>query len=75
MIKNLKEIKPNIHRDTFIAENASVIGDVNIERGVSIWYNAVLRGDIENITIGKYSNIKDNSTVHTGMNMTPKIGD
>ena len=75
MIKNLKEIKPNIHRDTFIAENASVIGDVNIERGVSIWYNAVLRGDIENITIGKYSNIQDNSTVHTGMNMPTKIGD
>ena len=75
MIKNLKEIKPNIHEDTFIAENASIIGDVNIGRGSSIWYNAVLRGDIENITIGKYSNIQDNSTVHTGMDMPTKIGD
>lgn len=75
MIKNLKGIKPNINEDTFIAENASVIGDVNIGEGTSIWYNAVLRGDIENITIGKYSNIQDNSTVHTATNIPTKIGD
>ena len=75
MIKNLKGIEPNINKDTFIAESASVIGDVNIGEGTSIWYNAVLRGDIENITIGKYSNIQDNTTVHTGTNIPAKIGD
>lgn len=75
MIKNFKNIKPNIHQDTFIAGNASVIGDVNIGEGSSIWYSAVLRGDIENITIGKYSNIQDNATVHTGYNIPTKVGD
>lgn len=75
MIKNLKSIKPNIHENTFIAENAAVIGDVNIGEGTSIWYNAVIRGDIENITIGKYSNIQDNCTVHTETNIPTKIGD
>ena len=75
MIKELKSIKPNIHKDSFIAENATVIGDVNIGEGTSIWYNAVLRGDIENITIGKYSNIQDNCTVHTETNIPTKLGD
>ena len=75
MIKNLQGIKPNIHEDTFIAENAAVIGDVNIGEGTSIWYNAVLRGDIENITVGKYSNIQDNAMVHTETNIPTKLGD
>ena len=75
MIKSLQGIKPQIHEDTFIAENASIIGDVNIGEGSSIWYNAILRGDIENITIGKYSNVQDNVTVHTGKNAPTKLGD
>lgn len=75
MIKSFQGIKPNIHQDTFIAENASVIGDVKIGQASSIWYNAVLRGDIESITIGKYSNIQDNATVHTGKNEPTQVGD
>ncbi|MGO1469218.1 MAG: gamma carbonic anhydrase family protein [Tissierella sp.] len=75
MIKDIEGIKPNIHKDTFIAENASVIGDVNIGEGSSIWYNAVLRGDIQNIGIGKYSNIQDNASVHTGYKEPTKLGD
>ena len=75
MIRNFKKMIPNIHGDSFIAENASVIGDVNIEKGASIWYNAVLRGDIANISLGKYSNIQDNSTIHTGIDIPSIIGD
>lgn len=75
MIKNFQGIEPNIHQDTFVADNARVIGDVNIGQGSSIWYNAVLRGDIENISIGKYSNIQDNATVHTGYDIPTIIGD
>ncbi len=75
MIKELKSTKPNIHKNSFVAENAAVIGDVNIGEGTSIWYNAVLRGDIENITIGKYSNVQDNCTVHTETNIPTKLGD
>ena len=75
MIKDLKGKKPNIDETVFIAEDAAVIGDVNIGEGSSIWYSAVVRGDIENITIGKYSNIQDNCTVHTETNIPTKIGD
>lgn len=75
MIKEFQGIKPHIDKDAYVAENASLIGDVSIGQGSSIWYNAVLRGDIENITIGKYSNIQDNATLHTGYNIPTKIGD
>lgn len=75
MIKKLKEVKPNIHEDVFIADTASVIGDVNIGRGSSVWYSAVIRGDIENITIGQFTNIQDNSVIHTEKGAPTKIGD
>lgn len=75
MIKDFQGRQPQIHQDTFIAENATVIGDVNIGQGSSIWYNAVLRGDIQNISIGEYSNIQDNATVHTGYKEASKLGD
>jgi len=75
MIKKLKGIKPKVHEDAFVADTAMVIGDVNIGEGTSIWYGAVLRGDIENITIGKFSNIQDNATVHTETDIPTKVGD
>lgn len=75
MIKNFDGILPNIHKDTFIADNATVIGDVNIGEGSSIWFGAVLRGDIDNITIGKFSNVQDNSVLHTEDGAPTKVGD
>lgn len=75
MIKKLKDVKPNIHPEAFVAETADVIGDVEIGEGSSIWYGAVLRGDIEDIKIGKYSNIQDNATVHTETHIPTRIGD
>lgn len=75
MIKKLRDIEPNIHNDAFIADSADVIGDVTIDEGSSIWYNAVVRGDIESIKIGKYTNIQDNATVHTETNIPTEIGD
>lgn len=75
MIKSFQGIKPKIHKDSFIAENAWVIGDVSIGEGSSIWYGAVLRGDIESIGIGEYSNIQDNASVHTGYDIPTKLGD
>lgn len=75
MIRKLQGIQPKVHEDAFVADSADVLGDVNIDEGTSIWYSAVLRGDIENITIGKYSNIQDNATVHTETDIPTKIGD
>ena len=75
MIKKIGENKPEVHKNAFVADTANVLGDVNIGEGSSIWYNTVVRGDIENIKIGKYTNIQDNSTVHTETNIPTELGD
>jgi len=49
----------------WIAPNATIIGDIVIKKDVSIWFNAVLRGDVEKITIDERSNIQDGSVLHT----------
>lgn len=64
--KEFRGINPEIHEDTFIAENAVIIGDVHIKKNANIWYGAVLRGDINSITVGEGSNIQENCTVHVG---------
>ena len=52
-------------RDYWIAPNASVIGDVVLKSGASVWFGAVLRADNETITLGENSNVQDNSVLHT----------
>ena len=74
MIKDFAGKKPIIDESAFIAENAAVIGDVTIGKGSSVWYSAVLRGDMCAITIGENSNIQDNATVHVGMKEPAVIG-
>ncbi len=75
MIRDLKDKKPIVHKEAFVADSAQVLGDVSIGEGSSIWYNAVLRGDIESIKIGKFTNIQDNSTVHNEVDMPAILGD
>lgn len=75
MIRDLKDKKTNIHPNAFIAETADVLGDVTIGQGSSLWYGAVARGDMSYITIGKYTNIQDNATVHVDTDLPCKIGD
>lgn len=75
MIKEIGNIKPQIHKNAFIADSADVLGQVIMGEGSSIWYGAVVRGDIENIKIGKYTNIQDNVTVHTETNIPTELGD
>ena len=65
---------PKIHPDTFIAANATVVGDVTIEKGASICYGAVLRGDMASITVGENSNIQDNATIHTDTGVSTIVG-
>ena len=67
-------IVPKVHESVFIAEGAQVIGDVTIGEGSSIWYNVVIRGDVNPITIGRFTNIQDNSTVHSDPNRPTVIG-
>jgi carbonic anhydrase/acetyltransferase-like protein (isoleucine patch superfamily) len=67
---------PKLAADAFVAPGAQVIGDVEIGAGSSIWYNAVLRGDVMPIRIGRRSNIQDGSIVHvTRGRAQTRIGD
>ena len=65
MIYDLEKNVPEINADSWVAPNAIIIGKVKLEKNSSIWFNAVLRGDIEKIIIGENSNIQDGSVLHT----------
>ncbi len=60
----VKDKQPIIAENCFVAPNCTVVGDVEIAEHCSIWFNAVIRGDVNYIRIGKYSNIQDNVTIH-----------
>ena len=64
MIKPYKGITPDIHKGAFIEESAQIIGDVVIGEESSIWFNAVVRGDVNYIRIGKRTNVQDGSLLH-----------
>lgn len=64
LIKELLGKKPKLGKDVFLAETAVIIGDVSMGDECSIWYNAVLRGDVNAITLGNRVNIQDNAMVH-----------
>ena len=65
---------PRIHQTVFIADNATIIGDVEIRAGASIWYGAVLRGDRGSIIIGENSSVQDNCVIHTDEETVCEIG-
>lgn len=66
---------PVIHPTAFIAPNATLLGDVTIGEDASVWYNTVLRGDINRIVIGKGSNVQDGSVLHLSADYGCLIGD
>ncbi len=72
IIRPYKNITPKIHDSCFIAENAFINGDVEIEEGASIWYNCVVRGDVNYIRIGKNTNVQDGTIIHVA---SEKLGD
>ena len=65
LIKSVRGFDPQFGNDCYLAENATVVGDVIMGDGCSIWFNAVLRGDVNSIRIGNHVNIQDGSVVHT----------
>ncbi len=67
---------PQIGENCFLAENCTVVGDVMMGRNCSIWFNAVLRGDVNSIKIGNNVNVQDGSVLHTlYQKSTIEIGD
>ena len=81
-LMNLYEKRPVVALDAFIAPNASIIGDVNIGDKTSVWYGAVIRGDVNKIKIGSMSNVQDRVVIHAakpnsegGFPTTTTVGD
>lgn len=71
VIQSYQGISPRLAEGVFVAVSASVIGDVELDEQVSVWYGSVLRGDVGRIRVGARSNIQDNATVH----MTWEVSD
>jgi len=74
MIYTLDQRVPQFKGDCWVADNASLIGLVVLEKDSSIWFNCVLRGDNEPITIGEGSNVQDGSVLHTDVGIPLTVG-
>lgn len=68
---NVYDKTPAVAKDAFVAPSASIIGDVQVGAGSSIWYGCVLRGDVNSISIGSGTNIQDHSLVHVAKSNLP----
>lgn len=73
MIKAFQNKLPKIHDSVFVAENAVIIGDVEIGKDSSVWYGCILRGDVNHIRIGERTNIQDASVIHVSSGTHPTV--
>ncbi len=73
LIKTVNSKSPEIGEDCFIAENATIIGEVTMGRQCSVWFNAVLRGDVHFIKIGNKVNIQDGAVIHCTYKKAPTV--
>lgn len=73
MIASFGSISPNIHASAFIAQDASIIGDVEIGEDASVWFGSVLRGDVNYIRVGPRTNIQDQTIIHVSSKGLPTI--
>jgi len=75
-IRAIGGVMPKLHPTVFVADGAQVMGDVEIGQDSSVWYNTVIRGDVNSIRIGSRTNIQDLSMVHVEKGTHPtRIGD
>jgi carbonic anhydrase/acetyltransferase-like protein (isoleucine patch superfamily) len=73
-IYSYKNLNPKIHKSVFIAPTAQIIGDVHIGQQSSVWFQAVIRGDFDKISVGERTNIQDLCMCHADENIPLKIG-
>ena len=73
MIHTYRGIVPTIHPTVFLVDSAEIIGDVHIGKESSVWYNAVVRGDVNSIRIGERTNIQDGCLLHVRHRTSPLI--
>jgi carbonic anhydrase/acetyltransferase-like protein (isoleucine patch superfamily) len=71
IIKELRGKKPRFGKDCFLAENSAIIGDVQMGDQCSIWYNAVIRGDVHYIKMGSKVNVQDGAVIHGTYQKSP----
>ncbi len=71
IIKTVKGNTPKIGEDCFIAENATIVGEVTMGNQCSVWYNAVIRGDVHYIKMGNKVNIQDGAVIHATYKKSP----
>ena len=71
LIKSVRGKHPQIPEDCYVAENATIVGDVSLGKECSIWFNAVIRGDVHYIKIGNKVNIQDGVVVHATYQKSP----
>jgi len=71
MIKAVRGISPKIGKDCFIAENATIVGEVVMGKQCSVWFNAVLRGDVHFIKMGDKVNVQDGAVIHCTYKKSP----
>jgi carbonic anhydrase/acetyltransferase-like protein (isoleucine patch superfamily) len=64
LVLPVKGIYPQVPEGCFVAENATIVGDVILGEHCSVWFNAVIRGDVNSIRIGHHSNIQDGAVIH-----------
>jgi carbonic anhydrase/acetyltransferase-like protein (isoleucine patch superfamily) len=65
LIKKVREFEPKFGSNCYFAENATIVGDVTMGNDCSVWFNAVLRGDVNTITMGNKVNVQDGAVLHT----------
>ncbi|MDI6779340.1 MAG: gamma carbonic anhydrase family protein [Bacteroidota bacterium] len=75
MIYTYNSRKPKITMPAFIAESAEIIGDIQIDEDASVWFNTVIRGDVNSIKIGKKTNIQDGCVIHVSEQFPTIIGE
>ena len=74
MLQKFRDKYPQVEKAAFVAENATLIGDVVLEEDATVWFGAVLRGDSNTIKVGKGSNIQDNCTLHCDAHSPLTVG-
>ena len=75
MFRSFKSVMPKVAPNCFIAQNSTLVGDIEIGEGSSVWFGAVIRADMAPIRIGKNVNIQDNCAMHVSVDRPTKIGD
>ena len=74
-IFQIDDLKPTLHPSAWVADNAQVMGSVTLAEDTSVWFGVVIRGDTSTISVGRGSNIQDNSVLHADIGVPLTIGE